>query len=369
MSGQRTTSTVTGVDRRARVTLGSGGWVLLGAGLVAIVVIAMAVVPAIVRDRTRPPGDGRDPRTYGFDLRDLRLPLARIVPAQLHRDMVPPLVDPGPINGMEVTAFNDTMRGKYVVSSDLVLGTVVAGEARAYPLSVMQVHEVVNDQVGGVPVLVTFNPLCATACVYVRRLGDGRSPVFGTSGLVYNSNPLLYDRTDHRGDESLWIQWRGEAISGPQAGERLERLPALVLRWSDWLEMWPQTTLAGPDAALMKRYRETDYGPYLRSERILFPVEPGPRITAELPNKTMLLIVDPDRASDPGAGPPPGPLVLTMPEIAERAGKVGRFTLRLGDRTLVIRHRTDPECAWIEPDGGVLPVSITCLLFAWDAAW
>ena len=103
---------------------------------------------------------------------------------------------------------------------------------RAYPLRVLVWHEVVNDTVSGLPILVTYNPLSEGIAVFDRRVA-GRTLSFGVSGLLYQSNLLMYDRDGTRGAESLWSQLQARAVSGPAAGagQTLELVPFALARW------------------------------------------------------------------------------------------------------------------------------------------
>src|SRR5918995_6875783 len=107
-----------------------------------------------------------------------------------------------------------------------VIELVVEGEARAYPIQILIWHEIVNDVVGGVPVAVTFCPLCNTAIVFDRRV-DEQTLDFGTTGNLRNSDLVMYDRQT----ESWWQQFGGEALVGGLTGTELERLPARIVAW------------------------------------------------------------------------------------------------------------------------------------------
>jgi hypothetical protein len=121
-----------------------------------------------------------------------------------------------------------------------VIELVLNGEARAYPLSILIWHEVVNDQVGGVPVCIAFCPLCHSAVVY-RRLLNTRSGQrylldFGTSGMLRHTDLVMYDRQTH----TWWQQFTGEGLVGRLAGEQLERVPSQLSDLKGFLERWPQ---------------------------------------------------------------------------------------------------------------------------------
>jgi hypothetical protein len=101
------------------------------------------------------------------------------------------------------------------------------GETHGYPVNLLAAHEVVNDVVGGVPLVVTYCPLCHTALAYQRRVG-GKTLDFGVSGKLYRANLLMYDR----GTRSLWSQLLGGAVTGPYRGARFRPVPATTVAWA-----------------------------------------------------------------------------------------------------------------------------------------
>jgi hypothetical protein len=102
----------------------------------------------------------------------------------MRKDALQALVDPPTVAGSDIKRINADQRGKFLVSSDRVIGVSLNGAHRAYPLQVMNCHEIVNDTLGGVPIAVTYNPLCDSVVVFEREL-DGETLVFGVSGLLY----------------------------------------------------------------------------------------------------------------------------------------------------------------------------------------
>jgi hypothetical protein len=258
--------------------LRSGGWlVLLAVALVALLIWWM-VVP-VLRSSSKAVGDGRNVASYGFDLSSFDLPRGQLVSAGFPKDGMPSLDDPAVMPGDEVAELNEKHRGKYLVSDDRVIGVAVAGEARAYPLRVLNWHEVVNDTLGGVPIAVTYHPLCDSVVVFDRRVGEEVLEL-GVSGLLWNSNLLMFDRRAGGKRESLWSQLLARAVAGPAAGggraTRLRVLPSSVAHWGDWRERHPGTTVVAPDPDLLKRYQRDPYGNYLMTGQLRFPVEPMP---------------------------------------------------------------------------------------------
>jgi hypothetical protein len=120
--------------------------------------------------------------------------------------------------------------------SSLVIGVVRGGEARAYPVDLLSLHEVVNDLVGGVPIAITWCPLCASAVGYDRRVGN-RTLTFGVSGYLYKANLILFDRETG----SLWSQLLGGAVTGRMRGASLRRIPLVHETWARWRGEHPET--------------------------------------------------------------------------------------------------------------------------------
>ncbi len=113
-----------------------------------------------------------------------------------------------------------------------VLSIAINGVERAYPLRFLIWHEIVNDEVGGIPIIATFCPLCNSAIVFKAQSKSGKKLTFGTTGRLRKSDLLMYDRET----ESWWQQFTGQAVIGKLLGEKLEVLPARLEAWSQFLE-------------------------------------------------------------------------------------------------------------------------------------
>lgn len=140
---------------------------------------------------------------------------------------------------------------------DLVLGFVHTGEVRAYPLRILNWHEIVNDNVSGDPVLITYCPLCFTGIAFSRVI-DGQASEFGTSGKLINSNLVMYDRAS----DSLWTQLGGEAIIGPNVGKKLTQLPLDTLTWAQWSTAHPDSVVLSRDTGFARDYDANPYQGY-----------------------------------------------------------------------------------------------------------
>ena len=144
-----------------------------------------------------------------------------------------------------------------LAATEPVIGLVVAGDARAYPLRILIWHEIVNDTVGGVPVTVTYCPLCNSAVVFDRRVA-GKATEFGTTGKLRNSDLVMYDRAT----ESWWQQFLGEAIVGARTGTRLKVLPARLESWERFAKRHPDGRVLVPNNPRMRAYGANPYVGY-----------------------------------------------------------------------------------------------------------
>jgi len=130
----------------------------------------------------------------GFDYAQHSIPINEIHSGGPDKDGIPALVDPEFISGDEV---------KYLKTSDRILGLSINGEAKAYPIRILNWHELVNDRVGEKEVLVSYCPLCGTGMAFDARI-DGKRFLFGVSGKLYNSDVLMYDKQT----ESRKLKWK-----------------------------------------------------------------------------------------------------------------------------------------------------------------
>lgn len=174
------------------------------------------------------------------------------------RDCIPAIDNPEYVPTDEAT---------FMAPETIVLGIDVEGEQRAYPLPIMDRHEVVNDRVGGQAVAVTWCPLCGSGIVF-DPVVDGEVVAFGVSGLLHDSDLVMYDRKT----DSLWQQISGQAIMGPELGSTLERVPSTMTEWSNWVEAHPETLVLSPHSLPGDYFGSTAYAGYEESERLMFPV-------------------------------------------------------------------------------------------------
>lgn len=198
----------------------------------------------------------------GFDLSNALVPIAQIKHGGPGRDGIPALSAP---------RFVSVAQADFLNENDRVLGISLYGETKAYPVRILNYHEIVNDRFGDTAVMVSYCPLCGTGMAFLaaRDSKHGKEHFdFGVSGLLYNSDVLLYDRQT----ESLWSQIRKQAIAGPLKGQRLEQIPLEHTSWSDWRTRYPQTRVLSQETGYQRDYRRSPYADYANSERLMFEV-------------------------------------------------------------------------------------------------
>lgn len=234
------------------------------------------------------------------------------------KDGIPAIDDP---------SFTPVPQTSFLVQREPVIELVVGGEARAYPLQILVWHEIVNDEVAGTPVVVTFCPLCNTALAFDRRIG-GRTLTFAVTGNLRHSDLVMYDRES----ESWWQQFGGRGVVGRYAGARLRGLPARIVPWGDFRRAHPAGTVlerprAHPtsrESELLRPYGENPYPGYDDIESSpLFPAGDG---DDRLPPKERVVFVE------------RGPESVAIPfsTLARR----GTVSVTVGGHRLVARYRS-----------------------------
>jgi hypothetical protein len=190
------------------------------------------------------------PRT---DFSRATIDLAEIISGGPSKDGIPSIDDPqftpaGEVNGL--------------APEEPVVSLILGEDARAYPLRVMIWHEIVNDVVAGIPVTVTYCPLCNTGIVFDRRL-DGRTLDFGTTGKLRNSDLVMYDRQT----ESWWQQFGGDAIVGDLAGRSLKILSSRLESLKSFRERAPEGRVLVPNDPRFRPYGSNPYVGYDQAPR------------------------------------------------------------------------------------------------------
>lgn len=193
----------------------------------------------------------------GFDLKNASIPVSEIKDGGPPKDGIPSIDSP-----QFVTAEKASLK-----PGDRVLGIFENGIAKAYPIKILNFHEIVNDKIGEKPIVVTYCPLCGSGIVFDAKI-DGKLYTFGVSGLLYNSDVLLYDRQT----ESLWSQLEYKAISGPMEGKSLEIINTANTTWESWKNRYLNTLVLSEDTGYKRDYDLDPYPDYNSSSAIYFPV-------------------------------------------------------------------------------------------------
>jgi hypothetical protein len=159
----------------------------------------------------------------------------------------------------------------YLNDDDPVFGVDINGDSRAYPLRIANWHEMVNDVVGGVPVSLAYCTLCGAGILFDGRVAGREHPfTFGSSGLLYRSNKLMYDRQT----DSLWNQFTGRPVVGPLTGSNIELrvLPVALTSWAQWRVRHPVTRVLALETGFQRDYRPgIAYHDYFSSPELMFP--------------------------------------------------------------------------------------------------
>jgi len=224
--------------------------VLAWASVLAFAVLVAAASPALAQDL--PSGAPSALTQFDTDLSKHSVDLSTIRSGGPPKDGIPSIDDPSFVPPSRASS--------WLQPKEPVIALQHNGDARAYPLQILTFHEIVNDRIGGTPVAVTFCPLCYSAIVFDRRL-DGEAVEFGTSGMLRNSDLVMYDRKT----ESLWQQFTGEAIVGDLTGTTLTRLPAQILSFRQFRASYPNGRVLSRDTghpSYKNRYGQNPYAGY-----------------------------------------------------------------------------------------------------------
>jgi len=209
----------------------------------------------------------------GFDLSDALVDTELILAGGPAKDGIPAIDRP---------LFVSARHAVHVRDTDRILGIELDGVAKAYPVGILNWHEIVNDAINGEAFAITYCPLCGTGVAFSSEV-DGNKLDFGVSGLLYNSDVLLYDRQS----ESLWSQIMSKAITGKYKGRELRRLPIIHTSWAAWKQSHPDTQVLSDNTGYDRDYRRNPYEGYAESSMIYFKV--GNRSTRSLHPKERVL--------------------------------------------------------------------------------
>ncbi|HBR95803.1 MAG TPA: hypothetical protein DD979_00280 [Gammaproteobacteria bacterium] len=194
----------------------------------------------------------------GFLLDGATVPMDDILRGGPPRDSIPAIDQP---------KYIASSAADFLTDADRILGIEIAGEARAFPIKILDWHEIVNDRIADQAVMISYCPLCGTGMAFSAQVGE-RELQFGVSGLLYQSDVLFYDRET----ESLWSQIMGQAVSGELRGQSLTGLPVFHTSWADWRERYPHTLVLSTETGFSRDYTRSPYAGYTETRRLYFRV-------------------------------------------------------------------------------------------------
>lgn len=163
--------------------------------------------------------------------------------------------------------FIPASQATYLSGADLVIGIKIGDEVRAYPHPILDWHEIINDQIGGVSFSITYCPLTGSGIGWERSL-NGSATTFGVSGLLYNTNLIPYDRATN----SNWSQMMLRCVNGPLKGTWINTHQIVETKWETWKEAYPQTQVVSTNTGYSRPYGQYPYGSYRTNDALLFPV-------------------------------------------------------------------------------------------------
>jgi len=201
--------------------------------------------PPTLLEANEPPPAGSESQ-FRTDFSKHTVPYSDILSGGPPKDGIPSIDNPQFIN---VNKANE-----WLAAVEPVVLVRVGDEARAYPIQILMWHEIVNDTLGGLPLLVTFCPLCNTAIAFERDF-DGQVLDFGTTGRLRYSNLIMYDRQT----ETWWQQATGDAIAGQYAGAQLAFYPASIVSWADFKAAYPSGTVLSRETGFNRNYGQNPY--------------------------------------------------------------------------------------------------------------
>jgi hypothetical protein len=226
---------------------------------------------------------------------------------------------------------------------------VIEGEPRAYPRFITVWHEIVNETVAGKPISITYCPLTGSTLVFSGTLADGRTTTFGTSGMLYNSNLVMYDRAT----KSMWPQLFGVAVRGELKGERLKEIGgAATTTFGRWKAKFPNGVVLSTNTGHGRAYGTWPYGDYETSPGVMFPVRYA---DDRFPKKKIVVGI---RAAGEA-------LAIPKDEFVAQRQERG---IEVGGRTMLTRYDADFDAVRVLDRGTEKPVSAYDVMwFAWYA--
>ena len=215
----------------------------------------------LIAEQSNPSADPQHV-SLSADVRGAKVYLGDIEAGCAAQDCIPALIAPEFRSAASANSWLNDL--------DVVFGISFRGVQRAYPQRILNWHEIVNDTIDRTPVLITFCPLCGSALAFHRTV-DGQTVAFGVSGLLYNSDLIMYDRREG----SLWQQFTGRAIVGPaaQRNERLTEIGITTTTWGAWKHSYPRTQVLSQNTGYDRNYDRYPYGSYEQDNELYFGIQ------------------------------------------------------------------------------------------------
>lgn len=304
-------------------------YIMISFTLMILVIVTLLTLPALATEESVV--------RNGFILKDPLIPINEIYSGGPPRDGIPSLDEP---------IFDTDIEKTYLLPEDKVIGVFLNGVAKAYPILIMNYHELVNDQFDGQPVTISYCPLCGTGMAFDPHV-EGDALNFGVSGLLYNSDLLMYDHNT----DSLWSQIEGRAISGAHKGKVLDRIPVEHTTWRLWRQRYPDTLVLSHKTGFSRNYGVNPYPYYEDSGRLLFPLSNYDR---RYPAKTLVIGIEVDGSYK----------AYPFVELAKNEQPlVEQFQ---GKKITIEYHAGDSSARILDQNNEVM-TSVTAYWFAWMA--
>lgn len=189
---------------------------------------------------------------------DWLIPRNQVYDGGPRKDGIPALSNP---------SFVPAKEASYLSDEELVIGVKIGSEVRAYPHPILDWHEIINDEINGKTLAITYCPLTGSGIGWNRVL-NGQTTTFGVSGLLYNTNLISYDRATN----SNWSQMKLQCVNGPLKGTFIETSRVLETTWKTWKEMYPDMKVVSANTGYSRPYGRYPYGDYTTSNDLLFPI-------------------------------------------------------------------------------------------------
>ncbi|MBI2594703.1 MAG: DUF3179 domain-containing protein [Candidatus Colwellbacteria bacterium] len=270
------------------------------------------------------------------------VPLDQIIGGGPPKDGIPPIDNP------KFTSIQEA--GSLLNDEDPGIAVELNGAKRFYPYKILVWHEIVNDTIGGQRILVTYCPLCFSGIVFDPTV-KGERVEFGTSGKLWNSNLVMYDRKT----DSLWSQILGQAIAGEMAGTKLKILPSDLVKFGDWKKLNSNGQVLSKDTGAVRSYGTDPYGDYYTTPGTYFPVS---KRDDRLSEKELVMGIEVN-----------GKFKAYWPEAVKRAGQV---TDIFEGKTIILKYEKDIDAVRIYekmPNGELVRINpLTGYWFSWAAS-